>query len=156
MTYCVQNMITASRYGAIGEKPPQRKTFNHYAAYDRETNHILGLSQPAFMPFCPPSNIDTSMNTTGTQNTWVQRPSSVTSAFSSNTKPKAPVLEQDPRASFLAADNSVVPNLNQNVTGELLSDQDLHNGYDPLAGLNTAIEKLKQEPPLAVPVVDKM
>ncbi|KAI1714509.1 protein FAM [Ditylenchus destructor] len=148
--------LSSSRYGAIGEKPPQRKTFNHYAAYDRETNHILGLSQPAFMPFCPPSNIDTSMNTTGTQNTWVQRPSSVTSAFSSNTKPKAPVLEQDPRASFLAADNSVVPNLNQNVTGELLSDQDLHNGYDPLAGLNTAIEKLKQEPPLAVPVVDKI
>ncbi|KAI1733314.1 ribosomal l28e protein family domain-containing protein [Ditylenchus destructor] len=142
--------LSSSRYGAIGEKPPQRKTFNHYAAYDRETNHILGLSQPAFMPFCPPTNIDT---TTGTQNTWVQRPSSVTSAFSTTTKPKAPVLEQDPRASFLAADNSVVPNTNQR---ELLSDQDLHNGYDPLAGLNTAIEKLKQEPPLAVPVVDKI
>lgn len=36
--------LLASRYGAIGEKPPHRKKFNQYAAYDRETNHILGLS----------------------------------------------------------------------------------------------------------------
>lgn len=39
------NFILVGRYGAIGEKPPQRKTFNQYAAYDLETKTIVGLSK---------------------------------------------------------------------------------------------------------------
>uniref|UniRef100_A0A915E8Q5 Uncharacterized protein n=1 Tax=Ditylenchus dipsaci TaxID=166011 RepID=A0A915E8Q5_9BILA len=72
--------LPSSRYGAIGEKLPQRKTFNQYAAYDRETNHILGISQPCFTPFVT---------------------SNMTSGASSN-----PVLKQE-AARFCAVENTL-------------------------------------------------
>ena len=67
-------LFSESKFGAIGEKPP-KKTFNQYAAYDRETNdlfssmrdqsrNIANLSpmsnpvNPAFAVPTPPNKYD--------------------------------------------------------------------------------------------------
>uniref|UniRef100_A0A915CZZ5 Uncharacterized protein n=1 Tax=Ditylenchus dipsaci TaxID=166011 RepID=A0A915CZZ5_9BILA len=72
--------LKTSRYGAIGEKLPQRKTFNQYAAYDRETNHILGISQPCFTPF---GVLSSSSAVSSPTPSHIHRPSSVTSNMTS-------------------------------------------------------------------------
>uniref|UniRef100_A0A915ES85 Uncharacterized protein n=1 Tax=Ditylenchus dipsaci TaxID=166011 RepID=A0A915ES85_9BILA len=94
--------LPSSRYGAIGEKLPQRKTFNQYAAYDRETNHILGISQPCFTPF---GVLSSSSAVSSPTPSHIHRPSSVTSNMTSGASSN-PVLKQE-AARFCAVENTL-------------------------------------------------